>query len=118
MVEKNAWNFANGCTWTVVGDKQVLTTALPASSSASNTATCTSFISLSVHNYMRWVDVSTGPPPLSESIATRIHPDSYPEGKPPRDGPREAAQRLRCYEAQRQEYQGQLVVAEGQSLDH
>lgn len=74
IVEKTVWNYANGGTWTVKDDRQVLTMG------GSGTSGILRFVSgeerfivaLGVHNYKRWVDVSTGLAP--NQTATNAHP--------------------------------------------
>jgi len=80
IVEKTMWNFANGGSWTVVNDKQVLTMG------GSGTSGILRFqydgeyfiVALGVHNNKRWCDVSTGLPP--SGTACHIHPDYYTDG--------------------------------------
>jgi Fungal fruit body lectin len=80
IVEKTVWHYANGGTWTVVDGKQHLTMG------GSGTSGILRFqsgnerfiVALGVHNYKRWVDVSTALP--ATDTAVHIHPDYYTAG--------------------------------------
>jgi Fungal fruit body lectin len=80
IIEKTVWNYANGGTWTVVDDKQVLTMGGSGTSGILRFKSGSEYfiVALGVHNYKRWVDVSTGLP--TSDTAAHIHPDYYTAG--------------------------------------
>jgi hypothetical protein len=117
IIEKTVWNYANGGTWTELDDKQVLTMGGSGTSGILRFRCGDEYfiVALGVHNYLRWVDVSTGLP--SSDTAAHIHPDYYTEGSYRTSVREKQLSSFDVTSPQGRNIKVNFDVAEGQSLD-
>ena len=117
IVEQTVWNYANGGTWAELGDKEVLTMGGSGTSGLLrfNCGDEYFIVAVGVHNYLRWVDVSTGLAP--SDTATYIHPDYYADGSHRTEVREEQLSSFDVTSPSGRNIKVNFDVAEGQSLD-
>jgi len=117
IVEKTVWNYANGGAWTVVDEKQVLTMGGSGTSGILRFKCKDEYfiVALGVHNYKRWIDVSTALP--SSDTATHIHSDYYTAGNYRATVREKQLSTFDVTSPQGRNVKVNFDVADGQSLD-
>ncbi|CAL1698072.1 unnamed protein product [Somion occarium] len=115
-VEKTVWNYANGGTWSEVGEKQVLTMGGSGTSGILrfNSGSEYFIVALGVDNSKRWVDVATGL--TSSQTATDAHKDYYTGGTTRAAVREKQLDKFDVKSATGRQIQVKYTVAEGNNL--